>query len=190
MRAKALSAEMGWTVVPNTREWIYGNLDDIFVPPSYDCILPPNILDTSGPEWKEYGGYGWDTSDRIYLTRDYQHLLQMERLVRVNQVDGPAMDEFVRKAKLWSMDSEHLTLPYGESVPRGEEKAFLAQAAVLEKEWIPNEGMQAQIVKAVLAQALLFYFKDVFERWTIQLLKALAAARGGKRLGLKADAIL
>ena len=33
------------------------------------------------------------------------------------------------------------------------------------------QGMQAQITKAVLAQALLFYFRDYFEVWTRQILK-------------------
>ena len=33
------------------------------------------------------------------------------------------------------------------------------------------QGMQAQIVKAVLSQALLFYFRDYFEIWTRQLLR-------------------
>ncbi len=33
------------------------------------------------------------------------------------------------------------------------------------------QGMQAQITKAVLAQALLFYFRDYFEIWTRQILK-------------------
>lgn len=33
------------------------------------------------------------------------------------------------------------------------------------------QGMQAQITKAVLAQALLFYFRDYFEIWTRQLLR-------------------
>lgn len=32
------------------------------------------------------------------------------------------------------------------------------------------QGMQAQITKAVLSQALLFYFRDYFEIWTRQLL--------------------
>ncbi|KAL9940489.1 hypothetical protein V8E36_001194 [Tilletia maclaganii] len=34
------------------------------------------------------------------------------------------------------------------------------------------QGMQAQIIKAVLSQALLFYFRDYFELWTRQLLNA------------------
>ncbi|KDN46810.1 mitochondrial carrier [Tilletiaria anomala UBC 951] len=34
------------------------------------------------------------------------------------------------------------------------------------------QGMQAQITKAVLAQALLFYFRDYFEIWTRKLLQA------------------
>ncbi|KAK0551006.1 hypothetical protein OC846_000130 [Tilletia horrida] len=34
------------------------------------------------------------------------------------------------------------------------------------------QGMQAQIIKAVLSQALLFYFRDYFELWTRQLLQA------------------
>ncbi|SNX82643.1 related to ANT1 - peroxisomal ATP carrier [Melanopsichium pennsylvanicum] len=33
------------------------------------------------------------------------------------------------------------------------------------------QGMQAQITKAVLAQALLFYFRDYFQVWTRQILK-------------------
>ncbi|PWZ03260.1 mitochondrial carrier [Testicularia cyperi] len=33
------------------------------------------------------------------------------------------------------------------------------------------QGMQAQITKAVLAQALLFFFRDYFEVWTRQILK-------------------
>lgn len=32
------------------------------------------------------------------------------------------------------------------------------------------QGMHAQITKAVLSQALLFYFRDYFEIWTRQLL--------------------
>jgi adenine nucleotide transporter 17 len=35
------------------------------------------------------------------------------------------------------------------------------------------QGMQAQITKAVLAQALLFYFRDYFEIWTRQLLRRI-----------------
>lgn len=145
LRAKALSADLGWTVVPDSRDWIYGNLDDIFVPPTYDCVLPPDVLNTTGPPWQEFGTPGWPKADRLFLTREYRHLLTLERVVRENQVDRDAVDEFVRKVKLWSMDDEHLTLPYGESVPRGEEKGFLAQAAVLEQEWVPNDGMRAQI---------------------------------------------
>lgn len=34
------------------------------------------------------------------------------------------------------------------------------------------QGMQAQITKAVLGQALLFYFRDYFEIWTRKLLQA------------------
>ncbi|EJD54396.1 hypothetical protein AURDEDRAFT_148185 [Auricularia subglabra TFB-10046 SS5] len=145
LRAKALSADLDWTVVPDTRDWIYGNLDEIFVPPTYDCILPLDVLNTSGPPWQEFGTPRWQNADRIYLTREYRHLLTLERVVRENQVDRDTVDEFVQKVKLWSMDEEHLTLPYGESVPRGEEKGFLAQAAILEKEWVPNDAMQAQI---------------------------------------------
>lgn len=33
------------------------------------------------------------------------------------------------------------------------------------------QGMQAQITKAVLSQALLFYFRDYFEIWTRQILR-------------------
>ena len=33
------------------------------------------------------------------------------------------------------------------------------------------QGMQAQITKAVLAQALLFYFRDYFEIWTRKILQ-------------------
>lgn len=38
------------------------------------------------------------------------------------------------------------------------------------------QGMQAQIFKAVLSQALLFYFRDYFEIWTRQLLKLSTSA--------------
>lgn len=70
---------------------------------------------------------------------------EMVKLVREHGVERDAMDELVRKMKLWTLDAEHITLPYGESVPRGEEKAFRAQAAVIAKEWVPTERMQAQI---------------------------------------------
>lgn len=38
------------------------------------------------------------------------------------------------------------------------------------------QGMHAQIFKAVLSQALLFYFRDYFEIWTRQLLKLSTSA--------------
>ncbi|KZV96394.1 hypothetical protein EXIGLDRAFT_747650 [Exidia glandulosa HHB12029] len=149
LHAKALEREMNWTVVPDTRDWIYGDLGEIFVPPTYECTIPSDVSDLNwakpGPEWREFGTAGWKEATRLYLTRHYQHLLELEGLLRVHGVERGAMDEFARKTKLWRLDAEHLTLPYGESVPRGEEKAFRAQAAVLEKEWIPTERMQAQI---------------------------------------------
>ncbi|EPQ28436.1 uncharacterized protein PFL1_04262 [Pseudozyma flocculosa PF-1] len=39
------------------------------------------------------------------------------------------------------------------------------------------QGMQAQITKAVLAQALLFFFRDYFEIWTRQLLKGISKSK-------------
>lgn len=32
-----------------TRATGYGNLDDIFAPPTYDCVLPPAVLNATGP---------------------------------------------------------------------------------------------------------------------------------------------
>ncbi|KAN0061105.1 hypothetical protein ACQY0O_006840 [Thecaphora frezii] len=39
------------------------------------------------------------------------------------------------------------------------------------------QGMQAQITKAVLAQALLFFFRDYFEIWTRQLLRGVTKSK-------------
>lgn len=149
LRAKSLEETMGWTVVRDTRNWIYGDLDEIFVPPTYDCSLPSDILDVNtyrpGPLWREFGAPGWRDATRLILTRKLQQTKEMVTLLREHGVDINAMYELVQKMKLWTLDPEHLTLPYGESVPRGEEKAFRAQAAVIAKEWVPTERMKAQI---------------------------------------------
>ncbi|KZV80890.1 hypothetical protein EXIGLDRAFT_780389 [Exidia glandulosa HHB12029] len=149
LHAKALENDMRWTVVRDTREWIYGDLDDIFVPPTYNCSLPSDIFDVNArrpvPPWREFGDPGWRQATRLVITRKMDHIREMVKLVREHGVERDPMDELVRKMKLWTLDAEHITLPYGESVPRGEEKAFRAQAAVIAKEWVPTERMQAQI---------------------------------------------
>ncbi|EJD38417.1 hypothetical protein AURDEDRAFT_139559 [Auricularia subglabra TFB-10046 SS5] len=145
LRAKAMSAEMGWTVVSDTSVWIYGRLDDLFVPPTYDCILPADVYSVNQRTWHEFGVKGWQNSSRLYLTRGHRQTLAMDAIVRGRSIDSAAMDEFIRKTKLWALDEAHLTLPYGESILRGTEKAFMEQVRVLQKEWVPNERMQAQI---------------------------------------------
>ncbi|KAK0538223.1 hypothetical protein OC835_001488 [Tilletia horrida] len=51
--------------------------------------------------------------------------------------------------------------------------AFEVLGDILRKRGIVGwyQGMQAQIIKAVLSQALLFYFRDYFELWTRQLMR-------------------
>ncbi|WFD36650.1 hypothetical protein MCUN1_003537 [Malassezia cuniculi] len=57
--------------------------------------------------------------------------------------------------------------------------AFEVLSTIAQKEGILGwyQGMQAQIIKAVLSQALLFYFRDYFELWTRQLLSLSAGAK-------------
>ncbi|KAE8215043.1 hypothetical protein CF327_g1625 [Tilletia walkeri] len=52
--------------------------------------------------------------------------------------------------------------------------AFDVLGSILRKRGIVGwyQGMQAQIIKAVLSQALLFFFRDYFELWTRQLMRA------------------
>ncbi|CAD6892105.1 unnamed protein product [Tilletia controversa] len=52
--------------------------------------------------------------------------------------------------------------------------AFEVLGDILRKRGIAGwyQGMQAQIIKAVLSQALLFFFRDYFELWTRQLMRA------------------
>ncbi|KZV95063.1 hypothetical protein EXIGLDRAFT_821722 [Exidia glandulosa HHB12029] len=144
LRAAALSAEMGWTVVPVTTDWIYGDLDNFFVPPSYRCTLPPDLLDDLST-YKEFGTEGWEQADRLRLTRNFHQLLHLDGLIRNRSIDPEGIRRLDMKQRLWSLDEEHLTLPYGESVPRGVDKAFLEQVDALKRLWVPNFGMQAQI---------------------------------------------
>ncbi|KZV96404.1 hypothetical protein EXIGLDRAFT_765365 [Exidia glandulosa HHB12029] len=210
LHAKALEREMGWTVVPDTRDWIYGDLGEVFIPPTYECTVPSDVSDLNWakpePEWREFGAAGWKEANRLYLTRDYRHLLELERLLRLHGVDRNAMDDFVRKTKLWRVDAEHLTLPYGESVPRGVEKAFRAQAAVLEKEWIPTQRMQAQIDRLrervglediasrdrrpVVADDLSVYFRAAQHALSRLYVKQLTPASFPPRLGISPRPLL
>ncbi|EJD37837.1 hypothetical protein AURDEDRAFT_173112 [Auricularia subglabra TFB-10046 SS5] len=145
LRAKALSAEMNWTVVADTSVWIYGNLNDIFIPPAFDCDLPPDTFSYSPGKWHEFGRKGWENATRLFLSRGRQSQFGLDALARQKSINSSAMDEFLLKTKMWAMDTEHVTLPYGESIVRGTEKSFLEQVSVLEKEWVPNEKMQAQV---------------------------------------------
>ncbi|KZV89510.1 hypothetical protein EXIGLDRAFT_771701 [Exidia glandulosa HHB12029] len=144
LRAAALSAEMGWTVVPVTTDWIYGDLDNFFVPPLYGCTLPADLLDDVST-YKEFGTEGWERADRLRLTRNFHQLLHLDGLIRNRSIDADGMRRLDMKQRLWSLDDEHLTLPYGESVPHGVDKAFLEQADALKRLWVPNARMQAQI---------------------------------------------
>ncbi|KZV78792.1 hypothetical protein EXIGLDRAFT_783262 [Exidia glandulosa HHB12029] len=144
LRAAALSAEMGWTVVPVTTDWIYGDLDNFFVTPTYGCTLPPDLLNDIST-YKEFGTEGWERADRLQLTRNFHPLLHLDGLIRDRSIDPKAMHRLDMKQRLWSLDKEHLTLPYGESVPHGVDKAFLEQADALKRLWVPNARMQAQI---------------------------------------------
>ncbi|WFC94960.1 hypothetical protein MBRA1_001598 [Malassezia brasiliensis] len=53
------------------------------------------------------------------------------------------------------------------------QNAFEVLGHILEEKGLAGwyQGMQAQITKAVLSQALLFYFRDYFEIWTLKLLE-------------------
>lgn len=133
LRAAALSAEMGWTVVPVTTDWIYGDLDNFFIPPSYSCTLPPDLS-----TYKEFGTEGWEQADRLNLTRNFHQLLHLDALIRNRSIDADGMRRLDMKQRLWSLDEQHLTLPYGESVPHGVDKAFLEQAEVLKRLWVPS----------------------------------------------------
>lgn len=143
LRAAALSSIMGWTVVPDTKNWIYGDLSNFFTPINVECPLPADVFDSSS--YHEFGLQGWENATRLRLTRGFNQLLQLEALIRHKQIDTSKTSKFVQKAKLWALDPNHMTLPYGESVPRGEEPAFLAQAETLNRQWIPNGRMQAHI---------------------------------------------
>ncbi|KZV89511.1 hypothetical protein EXIGLDRAFT_838472, partial [Exidia glandulosa HHB12029] len=144
LRAAALSAEMGWTVVPVTSGWIYGDLDNFFVPPSYGCKLPDDLL-VNASHYTSFGTRGWESAQRLQLTRDFNQLLQLETLIRNRSINTAETGRLDTKQRIWSLDKGHLTLPYGESVPQGVEKAFLEQAEALKRLWVPNSRMQAQI---------------------------------------------
>ncbi|EJD45610.1 hypothetical protein AURDEDRAFT_165467 [Auricularia subglabra TFB-10046 SS5] len=174
LRAAALSSIMGWTVVPDAKNWIYGDLTNFFVPINFDCPLPTDVLDSAS--YHEFGVKGWENATRLRLTRGFNELLKLDALVREKQIDTSQAGAFVQKAKLWALDANHLTLPYGESVPRGEEPAFLAQAETLDRQWIPNARMQAQIARLVARLGL-----DEMDKTKRRPVLALQIRLGDKR---------
>lgn len=167
---------MNWTVVPDSTTWIYGELSEFFAPPSYDCTLPTGLLDNA-TDYQEFGTPGWEDSARLRLTRNYEPLLKLDALVREKGIDTAQTAELLLKQHVWRMDADHLTLPYGESVPRGAEDAFRAQAEALRRLWVPNARMQAQIQRLVVRLGL--DEMDVHKRGPVVVCVSSLTARAG-----------
>ncbi|EJD50137.1 hypothetical protein AURDEDRAFT_112281 [Auricularia subglabra TFB-10046 SS5] len=146
LHAAALGPRIGYIVIANTRKWIYGDLSEFWVPvpPPSGCVLPPNALDTSHSKWFGYGA-DWGTHDRIVMWRDQPQLRMLDELVRNYSIDTRKTAELREREKLYKLMTDRLVLPYGESVPEGVLPAFREQASTLNRVWVPNARMQAQI---------------------------------------------
>jgi len=59
--------------------------------------------------------------------------------------------------------------------------AIAVLASVLKRDGVRGwyQGMSAQIIKAVLAQALLFMSKEQFERWAVEIVRVFVHVFGG-----------
>lgn len=146
LHAAALAQHLGYTVIANTRKWIYGDLSEFWVPvpPPSGCVLPTNALDTTHSNWFGYGD-DWRTHDRVVMWRDGAQLRVLDELVRNYSIDVSKTAELREREQLYRLMSDRLVLPYGESVPEGVLPAFREQATTLNRLWVPNARMQAQI---------------------------------------------
>ncbi|EIW57663.1 adenine nucleotide transporter [Trametes versicolor FP-101664 SS1] len=90
-----------------------------------------------------------------------------------------------RSADVEEAQEEHIALPQ-HNRPHHKTGHHVGALTVLERIWRRNgflgwyQGMGAQLVKAVITQALLFMSKDQFEHWALGIMVLLWRLRGGK----------
>lgn len=88
LRAAALSSYLDYAVVPDSRNWIYGDLREFFLPPHLGCALPTDTLD----RWAlPVGVPGWRLFPRVSLSRRLRRHALLDRIVRAASVDLRSM---------------------------------------------------------------------------------------------------
>ncbi|EJD45878.1 hypothetical protein AURDEDRAFT_124352 [Auricularia subglabra TFB-10046 SS5] len=139
LRAAALSSYLNYAVVPDARDWIYGDLREFFQPPRLGCALPPEALDG----WAvPVGAPGWGLFRRVALSRWLRRHALLDRLVRRASVDVRAMGSLRAREAQYALDGARRLLPYGESVPPGVRRAFRDQVDAAERIWRPAARVQ------------------------------------------------
>ncbi|CDO77947.1 hypothetical protein BN946_scf184720.g1 [Trametes cinnabarina] len=90
-----------------------------------------------------------------------------------------------RSADIEEAEEEHIPPPH-HNKPHHKTGHHLGALTVLARIWRRNgflgwyQGMGAQLVKAVITQALLFMSKDQFEHWALAIMVLFYRLRGGK----------
>lgn len=165
LRIAALSEHLNFTVVPDTRKWIYGNLSSFWetpVPTPSGCTLPDDALDErKTTAWFAYTT-NWTEHERVVMWRDVRQLKVLDELVRNYTIDVTQTALLREREKAYRTMSDRLVLPYGETLPGGVEQAFRDQVRLTEAVWRPNREMGDQIAR--LAARLGLDEKDVTKR--------------------------
>ncbi|EJD50136.1 hypothetical protein AURDEDRAFT_112280 [Auricularia subglabra TFB-10046 SS5] len=150
LRIAALSEHLNFTVVPDTRNWIYGNLSSFWetpVPTPSGCTLPDDALDErKTTAWFAYTT-NWTVHERVVMWRDMRQLKVLDELVRNYTIDVTKTALLREREKAYRLMSDRLVLPYGETIPTGVEQAFRDQVHLTDAVWRPNREMGEQIAR-------------------------------------------
>lgn len=104
MRAAAIEEVLGYTVVPDARAWIYGDLTNFWLPPNYTCILPPDTLDPKKTHL--FASEGWHKSRRLILDRTDPPMYLLDDTVRKASIDKNKTRELQMLEKLYRLTIE------------------------------------------------------------------------------------
>lgn len=104
LRAAAIQDAHGYTVIPDTRNWIYGDLAEFWLTPRYDCILPPDALNTTAST--PFGSNDWTNSSRAVIWRDSRQLKLLDDMVRHATIDTSKTHELQERERLYQLMSD------------------------------------------------------------------------------------